>query len=133
MAFDTTTTPSRAAGNAVALLLVWAPRAHHHSSRRFTMMRRIAVVASIALALATTAWAQDTVTGRVKFYDPASRVLTLDDGRIVHLEPGSTITVGGRRVTVDTLTPGTTVSVQQIPVAAPSTTVVTQPWTGHPP
>jgi hypothetical protein len=95
------------------------------------MIRTVAIAAgALALALTTTAWAE-SITGRVRSYDPGTRVLTLEDGRILHLEPGATLTVNGQTVTLDRLTPGMGVTVEPIPAPGPSAARAGQ-WVGHP-
>jgi Cu/Ag efflux protein CusF len=75
------------------------------------MTFRLAIASALALTVATAAWAQGNYTGRVKQFDPAGNTLHMQDGTIVHLEPGTTVMVDGRPVSLNHLTPGSTVTI----------------------
>jgi hypothetical protein len=75
--------------------------------------RTIVLVALVgSLALAPGAWAQTDVTGRIENFEPASRTLYFNDGRIVTLSPGATLWVDGREIPIETLRRGMTVVVR---------------------
>ncbi|HXH81358.1 MAG TPA: hypothetical protein VNN07_00350 [Candidatus Tectomicrobia bacterium] len=63
------------------------------------------------------------VLGRLQHIEPQSRTLYFQDGRIVTLEPGATIWVDGREVSIETLRPGMTVVVRD---GQPATTASAQ-------
>ena len=93
------------------------------------MLHRLALItAALCLTVATAAWAEE-VKGTIQSVDAAGRILTLTDGRIVHLEPGTRIFVDNKVVAIDTLRPGNQVLLVTGPAAAPSpgTVAVTTP------
>ena len=94
------------------------------------MIRRIALtIAAVALA-ATTAWAQDSVTGTVAYVDAATRTIHLTDGRSLRVGPGALVTVDGRQFPIEALQPGANVTLAP-PAQTPSAAVIPAP--GHPP
>src|ERR671933_1732582 len=97
------------------------------------MLHRFALItAALCLAFATSAWAEE-VKGTIQNIDPSGRILTLSDGRIVHLEPGTRIMVDNKVTTVESLRPGTQVLIVTGPAAAaPASAAVTAP-PPHPP
>ena len=97
------------------------------------MQQRLALITIVlCLAVATSARAEE-VKGTVQSVDAAGRILTLTDGRIVHLEPSTRVLVDNKVATIESLRPGTQVLVVTGPaVAAPGTVAVTAP-PPHPP
>lgn len=88
--------------------------------------RTIGFTTITALSLAaTTALAQDTrVSGTVSSIDTATRTIYFTDGTALQLKPGTVVTVNGREVAFEALTPGSNATVV---AAAPGTRrVVTQ-------
>lgn len=66
------------------------------------------------LLLATAASAQGgAYTGTVSHIDASTSTIYFTDGRILHLDPGATITVDGRAITLEQLPPGMTVQVDR--------------------
>jgi hypothetical protein len=81
-----------------------------------------ATIAGVTLA-ASTALAQNThITGTVSGIDTATRTIYFTNGTAMQLPPGSTVTVNGRQVAFETLTPGSNATV----VSTAPGTVVTQ-------
>jgi hypothetical protein len=80
------------------------------------MMRTITrmsftIIAALAL-VATTALAQSTrISGTVSQIDPATRTIYFADGSVVQLQPGTVVTVNGREVALEALTPGSNATV----------------------
>ncbi|HEY3067463.1 MAG TPA: hypothetical protein VGL09_16850 [Methylomirabilota bacterium] len=97
------------------------------------MLHRLALIsAALCLAVAAGAWAEE-VKGTIQSVDPSGRILTLTDGRIVHLEPSTRVLVDNKVATIESLKPGTQVLVVTGPAAAaPGTVAVTAP-PPHPP
>jgi hypothetical protein len=95
------------------------------------MLHRFALItAALCLAVATGAWAEE-VKGTVQSVDPSGRILTLTDGRIVHLEPGTRVMVDNKVATIESLRPGTQVLIVTGPAAAAPAPVAVTP--AHPP
>src|SRR5215831_3926566 len=78
-----------------------------------TIARTISFTVFIAVALtATTALAQGVrVTGTVSRIDTATRTIYFTDGSAVQIQPGTLITVNGREVAFESLTPGSNTTV----------------------
>ncbi|MGH7313440.1 MAG: hypothetical protein ACREJV_09720 [Candidatus Rokuibacteriota bacterium] len=99
------------------------------------MMHRLGITfGALFLLLATTAVAQgQNVSGTIAHIEPSTGLVTFTDGRIVHLEPGATLWINGRQVTLADLKPGTVLIVKEGRVApAGQTRSVMSPAT-HPP
>jgi hypothetical protein len=62
-----------------------------------------AIVCATVLAVTTGAWAQTYITGVVARVDPFNRLVELSDGRTVVLEPGTSLTVTGRPISLGLL------------------------------
>jgi hypothetical protein len=90
-----------------------------------TIARAIGFTTITALTLAaTTALAQDThITGTVSGIDAATRTIYFTNGTVVQLPPGSVVTVNGRQVAFEALTPGSNATVAS---TAPSMGTVVQ-------
>jgi Cu/Ag efflux protein CusF len=77
---------------------------------------RLLSSAMLALLLAVPAWAQSDVAGEVRgtvqHIDPVARTVTFTDGNTVHLDPGATITMDGREVTIQELREGSAVAIR---------------------
>lgn len=88
-----------------------------------TIARTMSFTIVIAVALAaTTALAQGVrVTGTVSRIDMSTRTIYFTDGSMVQVQPGTLITVNGREVAFESLTPGSNTTV----VAAASGTATT--------
>lgn len=91
------------------------------------MIRRTVLVGVLALAVVVTgAWAQPThTTGTVSRID--GRTVYFTDGRMVTLQPGSTLTLDGRVVTIDAVRPGTNLVIVTSPSSVSTTTTVLAP------
>jgi hypothetical protein len=88
------------------------------------MLRRIApTLCAVVLAFAASAWAQTEIRGVVSYVDPVTRTVYFTDGRSVQLKPGSTLTINGQPVLLESVRPGTTVVM--LPPGASTTTVTT--------
>jgi hypothetical protein len=88
------------------------------------MIRRVIVMSSLGiLLLATVAWAQTEIRGVVSYIDPATRTVYFTDGRAVQIRPGSTLTINGQPVLLESIRPGATVVM--LPAGASTTTVTT--------
>jgi hypothetical protein len=88
------------------------------------MLHRIApILCAVVLVLATSAWAQSEIRGVVSHVDPVTRTVYFTDGRIVQLKPGSTLTIDGQPVLLETVRPGTTIVM--LPPGTSTTTVTT--------
>ncbi len=85
------------------------------------MKRAVGVMTFAVALLATTAGAQTgtEISGTVKAVDRQANVVEFTDGRIVHLSPAMEVISGGRRVTIETVRPGSTVIVRG-PGASPT-------------
>src|SRR5262249_39658159 len=86
-------------------------------------------VTAMVLAGTPPVAAQSTPTevrGVVQRVDPAAGVVYFTDGRTVHIEPGSKLTVDGRLVTLADVRPGWTLVIPGA-VTAPSSVVVATP------
>jgi hypothetical protein len=95
-----------------------------------TMIRTIArtigftTIAALTLA-ASMALAHDThITGTVSGIDAATRTIYFTNGTAVQVPAGSVVTINGRQVAFETLTPGSNVTVSTAPSMG---TVATQP------
>lgn len=88
------------------------------------MLRRIApTLCAVVLVLAASAWAQTEIRGVVSYVDPVTRTVYFTDGRSVQLKPGSTLTINGQPVLLESVRPGTTIVM--LPPGASTTTVTT--------
>jgi hypothetical protein len=67
---------------------------------------------ALLLVLATSAVAQQVITGRVTRVDPAANVIVLDDGRMYRADTSSVVLIDNRPVALSTLQPGYTVTIQ---------------------
>src|ERR1051325_3545551 len=72
------------------------------------------------------------VTGTVSHVTREGNLVTLQDGRIVKVKPGSVFSVNGQRVTIDQIRPGTRFSAAPAAVESVSGTSV-RTVSGHPP
>lgn len=71
----------------------------------------LTTIAALTLA-ATTAFAQETqISGTVSGIDPATRTISFADGSVVRLQPGAMVMINGRESALESLTPGTNVTV----------------------
>jgi hypothetical protein len=67
------------------------------------MIRRIVVVAGAVSLITVAVEAVPSAKGTVEYIDPEARVVYFQDGRVVHVEPGTTFTVDGRAVSIEEL------------------------------
>ncbi len=73
------------------------------------MMKRFAVMSGLgALLLVTAAWTQTEIRGVVSYVDPVARTVHFTDGRVVQVPPGSTLTINGQPVQLESVRPGAT-------------------------
>lgn len=88
-----------------------------------TSARTIGFTVFIAVALAvTTALAQGIrATGTVSSVDTATRTIYFTDGSAVQVQPGTLITVNGREVAFESLSPGSNTTVVSAALGTPST------------
>ena len=94
---------------------------------------RVVVATALTLAAVLPATAQSTETrGVVQRVDVLSATVYFTDGRVVHLEPGSTLTVNGRSVNLADVQPGWTLVIPGA-VTASSPGVVVTPTPTPPP
>lgn len=79
------------------------------------MVHRLTTASCAAvLLLATTAWGQaGDYTGTVTHIDRSTNTVYFSDGRILHLEPGATLTLDGRQIRLDDVKPGTSMRVDR--------------------
>jgi hypothetical protein len=87
----------------------------------------------LAMAAPVLAQPQHDVSGTVRYVDPTANTIHFTDGRIVHLKPGAEIFIDGRRVTLSSVKPGTTVAVSAATSAAGDTSRTTPVAAMHPP
>jgi hypothetical protein len=80
--------------------------------RRFPMLALV-----LALAGPLPADAGGPMTGTVVRVDPGTRVVVLEDGRVLQLAPGTTVAVDGRPILLENLQPGTVVTITTGPPA----------------
>jgi hypothetical protein len=105
-----------------------APGSVRATGKELHMIRRIApILCAVVLALTASAWAQTEVRGVVSRVDPVNRNVYFTDGRVIHLTPGSTLTIDGKPGRLESVTPG--MSLVLFPAGTSTTTVttVTQP------
>ncbi len=90
-------------------------------------MYRIApLLCAALLVLATGAWAQSEIRGVVSYVDPATRTIYFTDGRIVQLKSGSTLTINGQPVVLESVRPGASVVMLEPGATATTVTTITQ-------
>jgi preprotein translocase subunit YajC len=77
----------------------------------------ILAIVALALTLAPTAALAQGMSGTVSRIDTATRTVYFTDGRVVQLQPGAVVTVSGREVALESVAPGSTMT---IVAAAPS-------------
>lgn len=91
------------------------------------MLKRVLpILGAVALALATTAWAQSEFRGVVNYVDPNTRTIYFTDGRIVQLKPGATLLINGQPVMFESVRPGTALVMLEPGATSTTVTTVTQ-------
>jgi Cu/Ag efflux protein CusF len=94
----------------------------------FRMIRLALGAAALALAASSPVIAQGVETrGTVQRVDVPSGTVYFTDGRTAHIEPGSTLTVDGRPVSLADVQPGWTLVIPGVAAAAPPSVVVAAP------
>ena len=98
------------------------------------MMKRFAVMSGLgALLLVTAAWTQTEIRGVVSYVDPVARTVHFTDGRVVQVPPGSTLTINGQPVLLESVRPGATAVLLPPGTSMTTVTTVTQPLQAAPP
>jgi hypothetical protein len=83
-------------------------------------MRHGLVLLALALAAGApaVAGAAEPARGTVVRVDPGSRIVVLEDGRVLNVPADATLSIDGRPVVLENLQPGTVVSITAAPPAA---------------
>ena len=99
----------------------------------FRMIRLALAAGALALAASSPVIAQGVETrGVVQRVDVPSGTVYFTDGRTARIEPGSTLTVDGRPVSLADVQPGWTLIIPGVAAAAPPSVVVAAPTPARP-
>ena len=99
----------------------------------FRMIRLALAAGALALAASSLVIAQGVETrGVVQRVDVPSGTVYFTDGRTAHIEPGSTLTVDGRSVSLADVQPGWILIIPAVAAAAPPSVVVAAPAPARP-